>query len=130
MYEDCFQDWIYKQICHSATPIHPLLPPLIEVFIGSIILPSTKTDRTNEPITEAEILTVFKDSVFIRHRSRSRSISRKKDEAMDVDQVEQVEGQFTAQVLLLYYILLYKDTALSNMKSIGKLGFRSYLSYY
>ena len=106
-----FQDWIYRQICSSTSPIHSLLPPLIEVFVNSIIMPSTKTDHVNEPITEQEILAVFQNS-FLKT-------------AGDGEDVMEVDGEgavsFTSQLLLLYYVLLYQDCLLTNMKNIGKL---------
>ena len=96
------QDWIYTQLCHCTTPIHPLIPPLIEAFVNSIIVPSAKTDRTNEPITEKEIRAVFEE-----------------EEPMEAEGKGQ-RSKFTAQILMMYYTLLYQDTLLNNMKQIGE----------
>ena len=101
-----FQDWIYKQICNSSVPMHPKLPPLIEVYVNSIIVRGAKTDYLNEPITEQEVLDVFKESVFTV-RSNHRS---------DDDQ-----QCLAPQLLILYYMLLYEDCLLVNMKTLGKM---------
>ncbi|XP_045601514.2 integrator complex subunit 2 isoform X1 [Procambarus clarkii] len=61
------KDWIYNQICASSTPLHPVMPQLIEVYVNSIILPASKgglTDTFNEPISEEEIMAVFSQSIF------------------------------------------------------------------
>lgn len=31
------KSWIYRQICNSSAPLHPVLPSLIEVYVNSII---------------------------------------------------------------------------------------------
>merc|ERR1719431_2245210 len=33
--------WIYRQLCSSRAPLHPVLPPLIEAYVSSILLPSS-----------------------------------------------------------------------------------------
>lgn len=60
-----FQDWIYRQLCETTTPIHTQLIPLIDVYINSILTPASKAnpEATNQPITEQEILNVFQSSV-------------------------------------------------------------------
>lgn len=97
------KDWIYKQICNSSVPLHAKLPPLIEVYVNSIIVRGAKTDYLNEPITEQEVLDVFKESVFTV-RSNHKS---------DVDQ-----QCLAPQLLILYYMLLYEDCILVNMKNL------------
>nr|CAG4642304.1 EOG090X0154 [Evadne anonyx] len=98
--------WIYRQICESRPPLHPLLPSLVEVYVNSILTFTSKnTNQTvgmdpsgHDPITEEEIRPVF-----------SHSFS-------DVDAKD---GQYsvTAQLLLLYYVLLYEDTRLAHVKN-------------
>lgn len=92
------------------------MPSLIEVYINSIIVPSAKTDRTNEPITEQEITTVFADS-------SSTGAELSGSEPMDVGDAEGKDQSsrtlMTSQLLIVYYVLLYQDTLLSNMKTIG-----------
>lgn len=98
------KDWIYKQICNSSIPVHPKLPPLIEVYVNSIIVRGAKTDYLNEPITEQEVLDVFKESVFTV-RSKHRS---------DTDEKQSL----APQLIILYYMLLYEDCLLVNMKTL------------
>ena len=50
---------------------------MIEVYIQSIILPSTKTDRTNEPIKDEEILAVFKESSFVKYHIKETGSASK-----------------------------------------------------
>jgi len=91
--------WIYRQLCSSRAPLHPVLPPLIEAYVSSILLPSSArgtTDYLNEPLTEAEIRSVFSPPMF------------------SLDTTGQVSSSgYTAQLCILYYILLYEDTRLS-----------------
>ncbi|ETE61354.1 Integrator complex subunit 2, partial [Ophiophagus hannah] len=56
------KDWIYRQLCETTTPLHPQLLPLIDVYINSVLTPASKSnpEATNQPITEQEILNVFK----------------------------------------------------------------------
>jgi len=62
------KDWIYRQICCSESPLHSVLPALVEVYVSSILVPANKADQqaatTNEPITESEIKAVFNASTF------------------------------------------------------------------
>lgn len=62
-----FQDWIYRQLCETATPIHTQLIPLIDAYINSILTPASKAnpEATNQPITEQEILSVFQSSAGV-----------------------------------------------------------------
>lgn len=100
----CVQTWIYRQICNSGCPLHPLLPSLIEVYVNSIIIKSTKTDHLNEPLTDQDVLDVYKSSVFSSTKGENS-----------------VTTNLTPQLILLYYLLLYEDTVLNNMKIICKL---------
>lgn len=60
------KSWIYKQICNSTTPLHPVLPALIEVYVNSIIVPNAKgpIEHTHKALSELEIQKVFAKSVF------------------------------------------------------------------
>jgi len=91
-------DWVYRQLCHCTTPIHPIIAPLIEAFVNSVILPASRSDCVNDPISEQELNAVFSD---LRLPNED-------------------ENGFTTQLLLVYYVLLYEDTLLTNMSSIGK----------
>ena len=61
-----FQDWVYKQICCCTTPLHPLVAPLLEAFVHSVINPvSSKSSKQKETaftlhgFTDAEVMSVF-----------------------------------------------------------------------
>ena len=70
-------------------------------------------EYTNEPITEEEILDVYKDAISHGH-SKKRGYSQKQN--------------LSSQLLILYYLLLYEDTLLNSMKTIGE--FRFQISNY
>jgi len=85
-----------------VTPIHPVIAPLIEAFVNSVIVPASRSDCTNDPISEAELSVVFGDLCLPNEdENGSKSVG------------------FTTQLLLVYYVLLYEDTLLTNMSSIG-----------
>jgi integrator complex subunit 2 len=95
------KSWIYRQILSSASPLHPVLPPLVEVFVTSILLPSSSRsnqhEHLNEPLSEAEVRSVFAPPHF------------------SLDSAGHVSSSgYTAQLCILYYILLYEDTRLSG----------------
>jgi len=60
------QDWVYEQICCCTTPLHPLVAPLLEAFVHSVINPvSSKSSKQKETaftlhgFTDAEVMSVF-----------------------------------------------------------------------
>lgn len=147
------KDWIFKQIRNSVPPIHPILPQLIEAYVNSILVPNTASFHlTNEPISEADIASVF--SVLVYKASadddkeeddEEEEKSEDGDEEMDTDEDEETKEEtedeadtsagsknslkvvddedevadvMTSQILLLYYVLLYEDIRLANMKTI------------
>ena len=68
---------IYRQICDSSPPLHPVLPALLEVFVNSALVPASNRgspDQTvNEPISEHEIRAVFQVRVtkdFLRYEQK------------------------------------------------------------
>lgn len=124
------KSWIYKQICNSTAPLHPVLPPLIEVYVNSVIVPNAKgpIEHTHKPLSKEDILGVFKNSV-----AGSYLDSNKKVYASDFDiksplvennitgngdDNDTTKPNITAQLLLLYYLLLYEDVRLNNMPNI------------
>ncbi|KAK7576672.1 hypothetical protein V9T40_012958 [Parthenolecanium corni] len=101
------KSWIFKQICTSTVPLHPLLPSLIDVYVNSMLNVTNKLPHepvVNERIGEEEILEVFKDSL-----SEEGSIEAK-------------NRSFMPQLLLLYYVLLYEDVRLSNTQNYANIG--------
>ncbi|CAG7720553.1 unnamed protein product [Allacma fusca] len=103
------KEWVYRQILASEQPIHPVMPALMEVYVQSILTTTTgfggitpKTaDINNEPFTDEEILKVF------------QSINSE---------------NLAAPLLVLYYVLLYEDYRLINLKTLILSGkkFKSY----
>lgn len=112
------KDWVYKQICASVPPLHPILPALVEVYVNSVIVPSCKGshDTTNEPLTEEEISAVFGNSL---QDGSEDTISKQTAMASGLATLgDDNANQMAPQLLVLYYLLLYEDTRLNNMKGI------------
>ena len=112
------KNWIYRQICDSVSPLHPVLPALVEVYVNSILATNHKAiEHTNKPITEDEIRRVFQNSVFGANFDQRRKTTRLED-SMEMDICEifnNAKPSVTSQLLLLYYLLLYEDVRLANM---------------
>ncbi|BFZ18552.1 hypothetical protein BsWGS_21591 [Bradybaena similaris] len=105
--------WVYRQICSSCFPLHPLLPQLIESYIHSVIPKSPKPEHTNEPISEDDVLALFdarRQNCYPRDRQRESPIG---GEGADVS-----ERQLCPQLLMLYYLLLYEDLYQTHKKMI------------
>uniref|UniRef100_A0A8C6X598 Integrator complex subunit 2 n=1 Tax=Naja naja TaxID=35670 RepID=A0A8C6X598_NAJNA len=98
------KDWIYRQLCETTTPLHPQLLPLIDVYINSVLTPASKSnpEATNQPITEQEILNVFKGLTGGGEAARLNP-----------------RYGITAQLLVLYYILSYEEAILASSKSLA-----------
>ena len=126
--------WIFRQICVATTPLHPVIPALIEVFVNSVLIPASSRsgagnsimEQTNEPISEQEIREVFKKPVFSSSSVKgsrestplklwSRPTSRS---ASPLVLASQEEHSITTQILVLYYILLYESVRLNHMRNI------------
>lgn len=114
------KSWIYKQILSCTTPLHPVLPALIDVYVNSIISPNAKgglIEHTHEPLTEDDIVKVFQRSVVGTHlQTNKRIYSLEADVKIDDESLGQ--PSISSQLLLLYYLLLYEDVRLSNMATI------------
>lgn len=116
------KNWIYKQICNSVTPLHPVLPALIEVYVNSIILPNQKghVEHTHKALSEQEIQQVFQNTTFSSNQESCRQLPSG-SEPTDTNQIDEAANSnrnLTPQLLLLYYLLLYEDIRLCNMASI------------
>lgn len=106
--------WIYRQICESRPPLHPLLPSLVEVYVSSILTFSTTKGQNqsssleiaHDPISEEEIRAIFANSF-------PKISSKLKDQQSPTS----ADYSVTAQLLLLYYVLLYEDTRLGQVKN-------------
>ncbi|KAK6641527.1 hypothetical protein RUM44_013239 [Polyplax serrata] len=119
------KNWIYRQVCNSVAPLHPVLPALIEVYVNSILVPPSSKlydqTNTNQPLSENEIRQIFQNSVFgsqFDNKSTSKksvsSINEKCEQDNEMDSEINLEPSLTSQLLLLYYLLLYEDTRLAN----------------
>ena len=110
------KNWIYRQICNSVPPLHPVLPALVEVYVNSILVSNNKTtEHTNRPITEAEIRKIFQNSVFGANFDTKKNVLSIMDTDIECHDVDTSKPSLTSQLLLLYYLLLYEDVRLSNM---------------
>ncbi|XP_063992438.1 integrator complex subunit 2 isoform X2 [Diachasmimorpha longicaudata] len=108
--------WIYKQLCNSVPPLHPVLPALVEVYVNSILVVNHKSsEHTNKPIMEDEIRKVFQNSVFGANFDIKKSALNIMDMETDYLDVDTSKPSLTSQLLFLYYLLLYEDVRLSNM---------------
>ncbi|XP_054258735.1 integrator complex subunit 2 [Macrosteles quadrilineatus] len=107
------KDWIYRQICSSEPPLHPVLPALVEVYVNSILVSTSKTpqtpENTNQPITTEEIRRVFRDTLTQKELN-----------------VDCKCASLTAQLLLLYYLLHYEDVRMGQWMAIGREKVKSY----
>uniref|UniRef100_A0A336MQH9 CSON004873 protein n=1 Tax=Culicoides sonorensis TaxID=179676 RepID=A0A336MQH9_CULSO len=119
------KNWIYRQICSATTPLHPVLPSLIEAYVNSIIVPNAKgpVEHSHNPLAEQEIQRIFQDS-----RMGSHIVTKKvtypfdpdaefKDDK-EVEEKVQITDILTAQLLFLYYLLFYEDVRLNNMVAL------------
>ncbi|KAG7188387.1 hypothetical protein KM043_008039 [Ampulex compressa] len=114
------KNWIYKQICDSVPPLHPVLPALVEVYVNSILVTNNKSsEHTNKPITEDEIRRVFRNGVFGSNLECEKIGISQEGENLDMDASK---SSLTSQLLLLYYLLLYEDVRLSNMHTFVSQG--------
>ncbi|KAK2582438.1 hypothetical protein KPH14_004748 [Odynerus spinipes] len=110
------KNWIYRQLCDSVPPLHPVLPALVEVYVNSILVTNNKTsEHTNKPITEDEIRRVFQNSVFGANFDFKKNLMNIVEGEVHNMDIDTLKPSLTSQLLLLYYLLLYEDVRLSNM---------------
>uniref|UniRef100_A0A8W7PSY0 Integrator complex subunit 2 n=1 Tax=Anopheles coluzzii TaxID=1518534 RepID=A0A8W7PSY0_ANOCL len=128
------KSWIYRQICNSVTPMHPVLPALIEVYVSSIILPNQKglqEQHTHKALSEQEIAQVFQNAAGLWNKEQQGKLKTAgqtgvdrptkehvHQQPMEVDDSGNRQPNLTPQLLLLYYLLLYEDVRLSSMPQI------------
>ncbi|XP_055614252.1 integrator complex subunit 2, partial [Uranotaenia lowii] len=118
------KNWIYKQICNSTTPLHPVLPALIEVYVNSVIMPNQKgiMEHTNKALSEQEILQVFQSINFASSQDTVKKETKiganQSEPTLADDSSGKNNVNLTPHLLLLYYLLLYEDIRLNNMVNI------------
>lgn len=108
------KSWIYKQICNSSAPLHPVLPLLVESYVESITVPNLNPPikYTDEPLSIEDMLGVFNLDLDARKMTENGKENRE-------------TPNIISQLLLLYYLLLYEDARLSNMKNLLAAGRQS-----
>lgn len=113
------KSWIFKQICSSVRPVHPVMPALVEVFVNTLIIPNPtgkiSIDHMHRPFTETEILHVFRTSPLTFFADDPPAPMVENDELAQVE----VSCPLTAQLLMIYYLMLYEDTRLMNLSALG-----------
>ncbi|CAK8692806.1 unnamed protein product [Clavelina lepadiformis] len=108
------KDWIYKQICSAESPLHPQLLHLVTQYVNTVVTPLNKAHNThhdgirNEPFTESQILSVF-------------GIKSLDDKNVTSFIDPKSTFSLTSKLLMLYYVLLYEDMILNNMKTLALL---------
>lgn len=116
------KNWIYRQICNCTSPLHPVMPALVEVYVNSILVINNKgtTDYVNKPIMEEEIRRVFRNSIF----GANFDFQNKPFTQMEIENAESItdinldKPTLASQLLLIYYLLLYEDVRLSNTATL------------
>eukprot|EP00058_Branchiostoma_floridae_P020274 XP_002605764.1 hypothetical protein BRAFLDRAFT_114421 [Branchiostoma floridae] len=89
------KDWVVHQVYEASAPLHPLLPPLIETYVNTVFTPGAK-GATSEPIALSEIDVIFPG-----------------EDAMATDK----QWSVATRLLMLYYLLLYRDHWLQNCRA-------------
>ena len=97
-------------MCACRTPVHWLMPQLIDVYVGSLMLgtghaaaaTTATAQHRNERIGEDELASWFSGA------------------AAPADGVDERDRRLTSRLLLLYYVLLYEDTRCNGGGGGGK----------
>ncbi|KAK3730826.1 hypothetical protein QZH41_009941 [Actinostola sp. cb2023] len=110
------KNWVYQQLCNCSVPLHPLVPSLVDVFVSAVINPTGKAFQ--EGFTEAEIQAVFKGS---KDTAVTTTIDRRP--SVYIGDEQDTKSSLTSRLLMLYYVLLYQDYLLNNIKTTGKFDF-------
>ena len=142
------KSWIYKQICNSVRPLHPVMPALIEVYVNTLIIPNPQgkinVDHMHKSFSEMEILHIF--------RSNSNDANDNSDiistpifyniinfnglsgntTAIENDELikYKVQCPLTAQLLILYYLVLYEDTRIANLSALNGRKIKEYTNNF
>lgn len=135
------KSWIYKQICNSVRPLHPVMPALIEVYVNTLIVPNPQgkvnVDHMHKPFSEMEILHIFRFnnsgtnvlgeitcSTPYYHPVTQFGPSTIMPATGDGDELSkyQIQCPLTAQLLILYYLVLYEDTRIANLSNAALSG--------
>lgn len=132
------KSWIYKQICNSVRPLHPVMPALIEVYVNTLIVPNPQgkvnVDHMHKSFSEMEILHIFRSNNNCTnvlgeitsapyHPINNYGFSTNMTSS-DGDEFSkyQIQCALTAQLLILYYLVLYEDTRIANLSNAAMSG--------
>lgn len=99
------KDWILHQVCECVPPLHPIMTSLIDAYVTSIIVSSSRnaSGTTNEPISEDDLLAIFSHKIYSdMEETKSKNNCNFQPKCM-----------LTSQLLLLHYFLLYNDQRLT-----------------
>lgn len=114
-YKVPIKNWIFKQICNSTAPLNTVWPSLIEIYVNSVIVPpsikTTATGYTNEPISEEELNSIFNYRIYSLEDENNCT-------QMIIDEEKRPTCILTTQILLTYYVLLYDDVRLTQIKNM------------
>nr|KAI8738299.1 integrator complex subunit 2 [Biomphalaria glabrata] len=102
--------WVYKQICNSSFPLHPLMPLLIESYVNSVIPKTSKPEHTNEPLSESKIMALFD--------IKKKTLPEPGGSSVSPGYPDIQEKLLCPQLLILYYLLLYEDLYQTHKKLI------------
>ncbi|KAL7061440.1 hypothetical protein AAHC03_01409 [Spirometra sp. Aus1] len=104
--------WIYRQICESVRPLHPLLPELVEAYVASCLNFTPRAGvATSLPFTESELLHQFSAPVAGPAACICSPAGLPASAASPVSNND-TRHDLTPQLLFLYYLLFIYDQEL------------------
>lgn len=110
------QYWIMKQIRQATKPLHHMMPKLIEVYVNSVIIPTTPHGRcgTNQCIAEIDLARIFKIKLYSEpYRDKLvKTEGECENHLKGVAEEDVIADPEVSQILLLYYLLLYEEIRL------------------
>ncbi|VDL95714.1 unnamed protein product [Schistocephalus solidus] len=104
--------WIYRQICESVRPLHPLLPELVEAYVASCLNFTPRAGvAISLPFTESELLHQFSAPVAGPAACICSPAGLPASVAPPVSDSD-ARHDLTPQLLFLYYLLFIYDQEL------------------
>uniref|UniRef100_A0A1A9W910 Integrator complex subunit 2 n=1 Tax=Glossina brevipalpis TaxID=37001 RepID=A0A1A9W910_9MUSC len=121
------KSWIFRQICNSARPLHPVMPALIEVYVNTLIVPNPQgkvnVDHMHKPFSEIEILHIFRSNINCNVLGEFNAVPYPNNNTDNEELSKyQVQCHLTAQLLILYYLVLYEDIRIANLSNASLSG--------
>ncbi|KAH9287331.1 Integrator complex subunit 2 [Echinococcus granulosus] len=115
--------WIYRQICASVRPLHPLMLELLEIYVTNALTQTVGLASSQMigacggcvPFTEAELFVQFSDPAFGPDARMCAPGATGFVTDLAIDSVaDAVQMDLTPQLLFLYYMLYIYDQELSS----------------